>query len=708
MASPSIDRIAGPVLAALADAPDPDQSLRDVERFLDAVPDRAETLQWLEARPRAIEILTRLFVGSPSLSELLVREPNRLQWLTDHRGLTEFPSREEFIDASRAEIDAERTDGSASQLTGIIQRYQRREILRIAACDAFHLVDLKTSTRQLSLLADAMVQVILEEHARLSGIDPNRLSVLAFGKLGGLELNYSSDIDLLFLGETGGSDETALAQHTIRSLSEVGPEGFLYRVDMRLRPWGRSGPLVVTGERYLDYLGSTAELWEKQAILKARVVAGDGDRGDRVLAEAMPIIFGTPVAQVRANVLAMKDKIERSLHRRGRSEGHVKSGEGGIRDIEFVTQFLQLVNGGESPSVRTPNTAEALLRLFDAGAIESDQYRALSAGYVFHRVIEHALQLRDMSARHALPTHPREIDHLARRLDYPSAEVFLKHYRGHCTAVRGVFNQIVGDASIHHDVISMRPTLGDAGDPSYREAFPNKDRVQHRAMAAQLSDRVVVISSETLAPASIQAADASSTDLTVELTVVGRDQPGNLALIAGLLLVYGFSVESADAFPSEMILGDEVGPTLHDSRGKSRSSWFVDKFIVSPMTSQAAEDLDSSALWTRFEAELARRMEQLAVNAVETHADVAWRVADAVREAHGDRAAERLLPIEVIVDDQRDSESTIIQIRTDDSPGVLFNLTTALSLDGTGHPACECSHRVGTRRQNCLRYVLRR
>ena len=661
-----LEKLSGPLFAALREAAQPDQSLLNIERYLDAVDNREQTLGWLVSQPRAIEILVRLFAGSPSLTELLVREPDHLHWLTNHRRLTEFPSREHFISRAKQEVESSSASRTPDDTIAGFRRYQGRELLRIAACDTFHLVDLKTATRQLSLLADALVEVVLNEHAAEIGIDSNRLAVLAFGKLGGLELNYSSDIDLLFLGRTGDADEVTLAQRTIRSLSQIGAEGFLYRVDMRLRPWGRSGPLVITADQYLDYLNDSAETWEKQALIKARPIAGDYELGDQLLSRASPAIFETPIAQLRENVLAMKAKIERKLKRQGRSDGHVKSGEGGIRDVEFVTQFLQMVHGGDSPAVRTPNTNDALLRLFDVGALATDQYRALSAGYLFLRVVEHALQLQDMGARHELPTQPRELEHLARRLDFPTADVFLKHYRGHRSAVRAVFDQIVGETTVPRDSIAVQTSLESTGDPTYREAFTEEQRTVHQQMKRRLGESTVLVQATPGEPPF--PADDGSAGSLINVSVIGQDHPGGLALIAGLLQAYGLNVESAVAFP-----GDS-SDSLDDTRMMVR--WFIDQLHVRP----ADESTFDADCWPRFEAELADYLQKLSDDSVRTHADVARRVAESVRAMRPAEPVDRLMPIEVVVDDERDPNATVLQIRTDDAPGVLFNLTTALAL----------------------------
>lgn len=656
----ALSELLRPLVAALRSAANPDVTLINIERFLDAVPQRDETLKWLGSNPRAIEILVRLFVGSPSLTELLVREPDRLRWLTEHSGLGEFPPREVFVNRALAEAEDASADGAADPIAAF-RRYQRRELLRIAASDTFHLVDLKTATRQLSLLADAIIRVVLEQYAAIEGVAASDVSVIAFGKLGGLELNYSSDIDLLFVGNSGSREETALAQQVIRALSHAGADGFLYRVDMRLRPWGQSGPLVTTREAYLDYLSKRAELWEKQAILKARIVAGNEQLGRSTLEAAAPIIFATPEHEVRANVLSMKAKIEKSLSDRRRSEGHVKSGEGGIRDIEFVTQFLQLTHGRDAPSVRSPNTTDALLRLFDIGAIEADQYRALSAGYMFHRVVEHALQLQDMSARHALPTDTRELEHLARRLDFPSQEVFLRHFRGHCQAVRAVFDEVVGDASRPRENAQRPADDEPEAALSYRETFSAIERAAHvdalRALGEHYS-ALPIVEAKT-----IDGKD-STTSESFSVVIVGRDVPGALSCIAGLLLSYGFDVVAADVFSVHAQVGS-----------KPNVPCFVNRFDVVRIDTEAV----GSELWGDYAVELSTWLRVLDAHPDEAYAGIAGRVADSVFVSRRDELSERLLPIEVSLDDLN-RHTTIMQLRTLDSPGVLFNLATAITL----------------------------
>ena len=170
-----------------------------------------------------------------------------------------------------------------------MRRYQRGEMLRIGASDLLDLYDLRTVTQQLSNLADGLVPACLDLASQQSGISANDFVVIAMGKHGAEELNYSSDIDLLFVAENDPIEKLKLGQRLIENIGEVTSEGFLYRVDMRLRPWGREGFLVTTFDGYLQYIQQHARLWEKQALLKARPIAGDTTLGEKLLAQTRAI-----------------------------------------------------------------------------------------------------------------------------------------------------------------------------------------------------------------------------------------------------------------------------------------------------------------------------------------------------------------------------------------------------------------------------------
>ena len=259
-----------PLLTALADAPAPDAGLVNFERFARASVARADKpphalFHYLAGNPRAAEILVRLSVGSQYLADILVRNPDYLRRLTEHRRLPQYKSRADFLLEALAMADG--LADPAARLDAL-RRYQHWELLRIGACDAFGLLDLKSVTAQLSLLADGFTQACLNILSAELDVDAGAFCVLAFGKLGGEELNYSSDIDLAFLARGDATKYWGLGQRLIKALSQATGEGFLYRVDMRLRPWGRSGPLVNTPDAHLAYLAKHAKQWERQALIQ--------------------------------------------------------------------------------------------------------------------------------------------------------------------------------------------------------------------------------------------------------------------------------------------------------------------------------------------------------------------------------------------------------------------------------------------------------
>ncbi len=227
----------------MADSPVPDTILVGMERLTHAVSDRAQFFKQLAASPRTVEILSKLFVGSPYLTDILLRDPSLLNQLTSSQTLGEMRSRPEFFESALER--AASAESFKDQMTALRQ-FQQGELLRIGVCDFLGLLDLRSVTNQLSLLADAIVQSALSFVLSDSVNDePSEIAVLALGKLGGEELNYSSDVDLVFVCVGDAARWTEVVQQLTKSLSEVSSHGLLYRVDLRLRPWGSAGPLVI-------------------------------------------------------------------------------------------------------------------------------------------------------------------------------------------------------------------------------------------------------------------------------------------------------------------------------------------------------------------------------------------------------------------------------------------------------------------------------
>ena len=645
------------LLGSLRDGATPDLSVLNFERLILSVPDSLALLTFLAEHPRAVEILVKLFVGSQFLTEILLRNPDYLRELSSNKRLSEFKSREDFCEAA---LLAMNVGATLPAKLDALRRYQHWELLRIGACDSFGLLDFKSVTLQLSLLADGVTQATLTLLSDELAVSTDEFCVLAFGKLGGEELNYSSDIDLVFICQSNAGQYWELGQRLIRALMDATGEGFLYRVDMRLRPWGQSGALVCTVEAYVEYLQTNAALWEQQALLKARPIAGQLSLGTHFLKRIEPILFDVPVESYRDNIRAMKDKIEAGLQKKGRLFGDVKSGQGSIRDIEFVTQFLQLKHGRSQRAVRSANTLEGLIRLADFECILPGEYRRLTLAYVLFRTIEHALQLRHNKAEHSLPTDPRELFSLAQRLDFLDAPTFLKSYQQYRLDIRRIYACYIENAEPDADTDAPQvPALQrhlEVMEPSYAQDFSADEIQRHGALLSSLNDET-----------SIELEALPAANGRVELTICGFDQKGELAMICGLLFAYGFDIEHGNVFTAEHAMTG----TAVDSAKR-----FVDVFVLKPPLDSVLPDV-----WSRYRADLIELLTLASTGQLrEAQGRLASRVAGALREVPVIETT--LLPIDIEIDNEQSERHSVLHIRADDTPGFLYELTNALSLVG--------------------------
>ncbi len=332
-------------------------------------------------------------------------------------------------------------DGDADDLA----RWKRLELLRIAARDLTGVDDLPTTGRLLAHLAD---EVLRQAH-RLAGARAEGVAVVAMGKAGACELNYASDVDLLFVGDGDA-----------RPILEAGRRCF--RLDADLRPEGRDGPLVRSLDSYEAYWDRWADTWEFQALLKARPVAGSADLQERFAQAAERRVWGQPFgAEELRSVRSMKARAEAEVARKGLATRELKRGRGGIRDIEFAVQLLQLVHGRADEDLRTPATLDALAELAGAGYVGEEDARLLAEAYTFLRIVEHRLQLVDEAQVHAVPTQPAPLQHLARVLGYRDDERTTAVARFEAELVR---HQTV--ARSIHERLFFRPLL---------EAFTTSD-----------------------------------------------------------------------------------------------------------------------------------------------------------------------------------------------------------------------------------------
>lgn len=712
-AQPGLAAILPYLLLMLSNAASPDRALVNFERFVARVPDQAALYAYLADEPRAIEMLVTLFAGSQYLSEILLRNPEYFTRLMERHGAAITKEKDEFLADAREAIapvlgwDAAGRNSSVKPVLDAVRRFQQWKLLRIGLSDLAGLLDLSSVTAQLSHLADAIVQVSLSLIAEEVALNTDDFVVLAMGKLGGGELNYSSDIDLLFLAAENAAAYQRLGERLIKALSEATDSGFLYRVDMRLRPWGSVGPLVTSLDGYLTYLHKHARLWEKQALLKARPIAGNLQLGAAFLRRAEPLLFGADPQTVRADLHAMKQLTEDQLRKRGREWGEVKLGKGSIRDVEFVAQYLQLAYGGQRPALRTGNTLQALTLLADHGLLPKDERRILTDGYVFLRTIEHYLQILDYRQTYTLPSAPGELTYLAERLGFSGPDAaarFLTRYQQHCAAIRTIYQRHLDPlawpesqpapplgraAPSDNGVTAMPPSAPAAPSPTTGPPLAVSSLSQH---LARMTPAYTAIFSESEIERHADLAGRLRADNPVEVraeplgqgswrvTIVGYDYLGELSLICGLLFVYGFSIAEGHVFTYEPTAnGRQVAgaasslPLAGDARRKIVDVFTVDSFLP-----------DSDAgVWLRYEGELANLLKLLqAHRQTEAQGELAKRVAVAAARGDIPGATPTLHPVDIEIDNDSSERYTILRIEAPDTIGFLYELTNALALNG--------------------------
>jgi glutamate-ammonia-ligase adenylyltransferase len=407
------------------------------------------------------------------VAEQLVRHPEWVDTLTDLRTLARVRRPREIRD--EIETALERQDAKGAR--DVLRRIRRREAARLALRDQRRLVPVEETLRGLSALADAMLSSALEVAAREAraeaGLRPHPrgareagFCVLAFGKLGGYELNFSSDVDLVYLHATdrgavsrraGAPRRHAYAESLGRRLTallaEPLHEGHVYRVDLRLRPEGGAGAISHSLESADAYYRARGATWERLALIKARAAAGDLELGGRLLRRVRPFVWGRPFGGAeRRQLLAMKHATDRGLAARGLTRRNVKLGRGGIREVELVIQTLQLASGGATAALRARGSLEALEALRSARRLAAPEADALARAYLFLRDVENKLQMVHDAQTHVLPVDDDELRLLARRLGYPdgrdapAASRFASDLAGHQDAVHRLFQELMGSA----------------------------------------------------------------------------------------------------------------------------------------------------------------------------------------------------------------------------------------------------------------------
>ena len=460
------------VLALARELPDPGGVLRFYEQLTAEHPRAAQRLARDEG---LLSDVLALAAWSPLLATTLAQNPDYLPWLARERADTHVRTVEELSES----LARFALTHSTEEPQVLLARFRRRELLRIYLHDIRRTSSVVETTEELSNLADAVLgyalglarQELDNRHgAPLCTDERGRkraagFVVVALGKLGSRELNYASDIDLLFLysddGETSGAGHRGattnreyfnrLAERVARLAGSPSGEGAAYRVDLRLRPHGRDGALSVSLAEAARYYRETAQAWERQALIRARAAAGTASLYARFAEEVRPSVYapGATVARALADVRRAKQKIDRQHGREARGY-NVKLGRGGIREIEFIAQALQLAHGGRDPWLQhAPHTLISLGRLADRGLISERERSRLSDAYKFLRALEHRLQMEHGLQTHAVPDDAARRTTVARRMhcagdDREALDNFNRALAQHTGDVHEAFARVFG------------------------------------------------------------------------------------------------------------------------------------------------------------------------------------------------------------------------------------------------------------------------
>ncbi|KIZ18100.1 bifunctional [glutamine synthetase] adenylyltransferase/[glutamine synthetase]-adenylyl-L-tyrosine phosphorylase [Streptomyces natalensis] len=477
------------LLEALGGTADPDLALLGLARLVEAQSPEGQQklLSTLVAAKPLRDRLLGVMGASEALADHLARHPGDWRSLVTYESVDLHPTTPEFEQALAEGIWGERGEGR-SRADALRVAY-RRSLLGIVARDVCGTTDVAEAAAELADLATATVRAALQISYEEAPGDAavSRLAVIAMGKCGARELNYVSDVDVVFVAEAKeGVEEakalqaaTRLASRMMRLCSDVTVEGTIWPVDANLRPEGRNGPLVRTLSSHLAYYQRWAKTWEFQALLKARPMAGDLDLGQAYVDAVEPMVwqaaerenFVADVRQMRLRVVENipADRVEREL----------KLGPGGLRDVEFAVQLLQLVHGRSDPTLRGPGTLDALAALAAGGYVGRQDAAALDTAYRFLRALEHRIQLFRMRRTHLMPEEETDLRRLARSLGLftEPVDTLRKEWKWHAREVRRL-----------HEKLFYRPLLDAVAHLEPGETRLSAQAAGHRLEALGYAD----------------------------------------------------------------------------------------------------------------------------------------------------------------------------------------------------------------------------
>lgn len=540
-----------------------------------------------------VKELPRVWAGSDYVAEQMTRRPDLVAWLAQ---LASADGLDKPLDEAALRSDLQlriQACTDEASLQSCLRIFRHYHMVRIIWRDLAGRANFSATVADLSLLADVLISESLDwlyqVACRKDGVptdangDQVRMVVLAMGKLGARELNLSSDIDLIFVyeheGEVVGGREIShhqfflrLGQQLIKALDPVTEDGFVFRVDMRLRPWGKSGALAIGFDAIEGYYEEQGREWERYALIKMRPVAGDLAAGERLYQRLVPFIYRRYIDYgVFESLREMKMLIEREVNRKGMQD-NVKLGRGGIREAEFIVQVFQLIRGGQDLALRDAHLLTVIPRLVELGLLEAQVASALAESYVFLRDVEHRLQAVADRQTQRLPADPIEWQRLSWSMGFLSVEAFTQALDDHRKSVRGLFSQVVADPE--------KPA-GEQREVDAELLEVWLGRVDVDAAAAVLSDRGMTDASAVAA----QLQEFRDSRVVSHMQAIGRER---LDRLMPLLI---------DALASAQHGEESCSRLLRFLEAVARRSAYIALLVENPMALQQLIRLSAASPW---------------------------------------------------------------------------------------------------------------
>src|SRR5499427_3978409 len=419
----------------------------------------------VEQFPLSEAALLHLLAVSSVCATRLARNPETLLWLSQPEICLASRSSAQMVADLHALAGA---SARSTKFTGL-RFWKGREMTRVALRELAGVAPLEETTGELSHIAKICIRRVFEywdaELRQRHGSPKADFAILALGKLGGSELNHSSDVDLLFVHSEEGQLAPHISYHEffnrlgnkiLETFSTRDPVGSLFRVDLRLRPEGSAGPLARSLESMENYYAGFGETWERIALIKACGIAGSRELAYDFLRSHQPFIYPkSPTPDLLEEIAKIKHRIERDIVGTEKLNRDVKLGRGGIRDIEFIVQTLQLIHGARYPFLQEPNMLKALRALRELDLLASQEVLALDNAYRFLRRVEHRVQIEAEQQTHIIPDQPESLLRLAQSLRFSSTNDFTASLQNRMRSVRPIFQRIISGSPMQGGTISV-------------------------------------------------------------------------------------------------------------------------------------------------------------------------------------------------------------------------------------------------------------